>query len=79
MIESAAVDFKFKGEPAKMAVMRNNGYCWGRIYQGDDRYDVTTRKDWYEYPDEDAIPAFIRASRRESNVEPAAGWNKPKA
>lgn len=74
MIESTAVDFEYKGEPAKMAVLRNNGYCWGRIYQGKECLDVTIRKDWYDYSDEDAAQAFIRAARRESNVEPAAGW-----
>lgn len=73
MFYSESREFKFKGKPATMTVMRNNGHCWGRIVTQDGaEFDVTTRKDWYEECDDDALEAFIRAARR--NVEPAIGW-----
>ena len=69
-IYSDALPFQFRREKATIRTIRNNGYCWGRIETKSGKlFDVFTKRDWYEYPDEDAIEAFVRASRRTVNVE----------
>lgn len=76
MIESASKAITYQGKPARISVMRNDGFCWGRIRLADDgtQLDVTTRRDQYDEPDEVALAAFIRASQRPQRVEPAVGW-----
>ena len=76
MISSDAVTFTYKGKPATLCVMRNNGYCWGRIVcQDGTQWDVMhIHKDMYEQPDEDVLEAYIRLSRNPKCVNPAVGW-----
>lgn len=74
MIESKAVATTFNGKPAMISVMRNDGHCWGRIRQGEEQFDVTTRKDWYDFNDAEALAGFQRAAQAPANVSPAAGW-----
>jgi hypothetical protein len=76
MLTTDTTAFTFRGEPALMQVMRNNGSCWGRISFIDraEKFDVNTRHDWYDYPDDEAIEAFIRAARNPRCVSPAQGW-----
>ena len=67
MIASESFPFVFRRKPATLTVMRNNGYCWGRIdapHQSKP-LDVITARDWYEFPDEEAAQAFIRKAERE--------------
>lgn len=72
MIFSEAFPFTYKGRPAQLRVIRNNGFCWGRIVcKRGGELDVWTRSDQYERTDE-AAAAFIRAAKRGS-VEPAVG------
>jgi hypothetical protein len=74
MLISEGHEFSFRKQPATMTVLRNDGYCWGRIETADgQRFDVSTGKDWYDYDDESAAEGFVRASRRSSNVDPVDG------
>lgn len=73
MLMSKAYRTTYKKKPAKLYVYRNNGVCWGRLEVGNEQFDVVTRKDWYDYPDEDAASAFIKNVER-GRVEPAVGW-----
>lgn len=63
MILSDPVPFAYRGKPALMCVVRNNGYCWGEMRCGAERYSVTTRADQYERTDAEAAEAFIRRTR----------------
>ncbi len=74
MLESNEVDIDFNGKPAKLAVMRNNGYCWGRIRQDGQQFDVMTETDWYDLPDDEVEEACIQAAKDPTNVQPAVGW-----
>jgi hypothetical protein len=74
MLMTDAFNITYKGEPAKLYVMRNDGYCWGRVVTKDgEELDAITRKDYYDQEDEVAAVAFERAAKR-GNVESAAGW-----
>lgn len=76
MIESASRAITHDGKPAQLSVIRNDGYCWGRIRFQDDRepqLDVMTRKDCYDDDDTAALDTFERAAKR-GRVEPAVGW-----
>lgn len=74
MTESEAVGFEYKGKPAKMSVMRNDGYCWGRIRQGDVQLDVETDDDLYDETDAGALDVLIQAAGNPNNVSSAEGW-----
>lgn len=54
----------FKGEPAQVRVVRSDGYCWGRLVTKTEEFDISTSRDYYDAPDEDAAEAFIRAVKR---------------
>lgn len=76
MIESNARDITIQGKPGRLSVIRNNGYCWGRIrFAGKDekQLDVFTKRDHYERTDEEALDSFERAAKR-GQVEEAVGW-----
>lgn len=75
MLISQAFPFKLKGAPAEMRVLRNNGYCWGRVIFTDRRraqLDVGSRLDLYEQDDVYAAEVFIRKALR-GGAEPIAG------
>lgn len=63
MILSDPVPFAWRGKPALMCVVRNNGHCWGEMRCGADRFSVTTARDQYERTDAEAAEAFIRRTR----------------
>jgi hypothetical protein len=70
---SEATAFTYKGKSAEMYVLRNNGYCWGRVITSRGlQLDVSTRRDHYDREDGDAANAFIRKAKR-GGVEPMAG------
>jgi hypothetical protein len=71
MILSDPVPFAFRGKPALMVVVRNNGNCWGELRCGETRFSVSTRSDQYERTDEDAARAFIRAAHNPSKLSPS--------
>lgn len=75
MLISQAFRFTLKGAPADMRVVRNNGYCWGRIVFPDRRraqLDVSSRFDLYWRADDYAAEVFIRKALR-GGTEPIAG------
>lgn len=74
MIESDERPIKFRGQPATLTVMRNNGVCWGRVRVGTKQFDVVTRADHYDDDNADALDAFERASRHPRCIEKAQGW-----
>ena len=72
MILSDPVPFAFRGKPALMCVVRNNGHCWGEMRCGPERFSVTTRADQYERTDQEAAEAFIRRTRNAAyKLEPS--------
>jgi hypothetical protein len=73
MIFSDAFPITFKGQPAQLRVVRNDGFCWGRlVLKSGEELDIETGRDQYERADEDAAVAFENAAKR-GNVEPAVG------
>lgn len=75
MIESHTIRIRYRKQPASLSVMRNDGYCWGRlITAGGEKLDVFTRRDHYEENDTDALEAFERAARNPRCVDKAEGW-----
>lgn len=74
MRESHRIEVTYQGNPATLAVMRNDGHCWGRLRQGEAQWDVTPKGDLYDYPDGDALDLLVRALRNPKNVEPALSW-----
>ena len=79
MIESKSVEFVYAGKRATICVMRNNGYCWGRIDTEDgSELDVVTPKDLYDEDDDYVIKAYLKVARgtRVGTIEPATGWRK---
>lgn len=76
MIASAPYPCVIGGRPATLRVMRNDGYCWGRVVFADRRRaqcDATARRDVYWLPDDVAAAALIRAAQRGS-LDRAHGW-----
>jgi hypothetical protein len=47
----------FRGAPAELRVVRNNGSCWGTLNAAGQRFDVVTPDDddLYDESDEDAL------------------------
>ena len=73
MLISEPRTITFRRRPARLYVLRNNGYCWGCIVDADGHeWDVFTRTDWYDQDDEEALDAFERAAKR-GRFEPHAG------
>lgn len=72
MFISASIEFRFKDAPAHMYVLREDGYCWGRIIDATGaQWDLHSQRDYYDEPDEDAANAFIRRSHIRRLIEPA--------
>ena len=73
MLISAPHAVRYKRRPAVLYVLRNNGYCWARLVTGKTaEYDVFTRRDLYDEPDDYAAEVFMAAARR-GNIEQPAG------
>jgi hypothetical protein len=71
--------FTFQGAPARLYVLRNDGFCWGRIVRdnapdGEEgaQLDVSTHYDQYDKADEDAAECLMDAARN-GHAEPIAG------
>lgn len=75
MIFSDMYRITFKGKPARLWVMRNNAYCWGRIVvKGQKReLDVVPRRDCYNDDDDSAAATMERVAKR-GRVETALSW-----
>ncbi|MCC6248470.1 MAG: hypothetical protein IT499_12040 [Rubrivivax sp.] len=73
MFSSDGRQITYKGRPALLFVLRNNGECWGRLVVGGEELDVCTTRDHYDDDDATALAAFERAARR-GRVEATAGW-----
>ena len=76
MLISEPFPFVLKGESANMYVLRNDGYCWGRIKfdSSPDQLDVPSLlKDYYDSPDDEAAAAFIRLAHN-GKTEDITGW-----
>lgn len=76
---SAPESFTFRKRPARMYVVRNDGFCYGRLCVTQPsgvihEHDVATKRDYYERDDADAAQAFINAARRGNFEEPMASW-----
>lgn len=75
MIFSEAFPITIKGKPAQVRVVRNNGYCWGRvIFKDGKEFDVSIQRDHYERIDEEAAASFERAAKRGKLLEPLGSW-----
>jgi hypothetical protein len=74
MISVGPFPARIKGEEAQIHVLRNNGFCWGRVVFKDGReFDVGTNRDYYDQEDEVAAEHFERLARR-GKMEAPAGW-----
>lgn len=73
---SEGIPATIRRRPALVHVVRNDGYCYGRVLFTDDNseHDVSTSRDWYDADDEDAAAAFVRKAERRPLEEPAASW-----
>jgi hypothetical protein len=81
MIASHTRQITVRGWTAKpvvgsLSVIRNDGYCWGRIVLPSGRQlDVSSGEtDLYDLPDEDALDIFEELAEDADNVEEAVGW-----
>lgn len=74
MIFSDAFPITFNGKPAQIRVIRNDGFCWGRLITKRSERDVYTKRDYYEQEDLVAAQAFERAAKRGNIEPPAASW-----
>lgn len=77
MIASHSIPITYKGVQATLEVLRNDGFCWGRITteQGA-QLDVNAPEgeDLYDWADSDAIDRLEELAQDESNVTPGVGW-----
>lgn len=75
MIISEAFPFTLKKQPAQMYVVRNDGFCWGRLVLEDGtEYDVESKRDRYDYDDDEAAASFIYLAKRGMIEEPMSSW-----
>lgn len=78
MLISHARLIDYIGQPPKSAqlyVMRNDGFCWGRIVLADGtNLDVDSVADYYWSADEHALDMFEELSTIPRHVSPAEGW-----
>jgi hypothetical protein len=72
---SFGLNTTYKRQPAQIYVIRNDGFCWGRLVLKDGtNFDISTSRDYYEHDDVSAAEAFERAMRRGKVEEPMASW-----
>ena len=71
MLISGGRKIRFRGKRAVLIVLRNNGYCWGRVECPDGRrFDIDADEDHYDDEDDDAIDAFIEYAKDDKNIHP---------
>jgi hypothetical protein len=74
MLISAPFPFEHAGQPAQLRVLRNDGFCWGRIVLADGtNLDVGIEEaDWYDLTDTDAAQVILELVKAHSDcvVEP---------
>lgn len=70
----------YHGAPAELMVVRNDGYCWGRIVTAAGQHldvDPPTEDgaevDLYDETDTDALDVLEAQARDDANVSPAIG------
>jgi hypothetical protein len=70
MLLSHPRTINFQGKPATLRVLRNNGFCWGRLSLEDGTvHDVESDEDWYDDEDEDALDAFESVLREAEDAQ----------
>jgi hypothetical protein len=72
-----AIPITFRGKLADLCVIRNDGYCWGRITTAaGEQFDVSPieDEDLYDSDDVDARQRFEELARDEANISPAQAW-----
>jgi len=77
MIRSHALEFNWRGHPAKLYLMRNDGYAWGRIIDVlGAEFDVNPPNgDVYDWDDTTALEFLAEYAIEQPNaVEDAEGW-----
>jgi hypothetical protein len=75
MLESHSTFVTYRGEPAELSVMRNDGECWGRLVTARGaKFDVECADDQYDQDDSNALDAFEAALGDPENISDAVGW-----
>lgn len=65
MLVSEPFAFALRGEPCRLYVMRDSGFCWAVVVMPDGReLDVFPGRDVYERIDEDAAAYLAGVARR---------------
>lgn len=68
----ARIPITFRGAPAALHVIRNDGYCWGKVTTaGGEQFDVGSDDDLYDEPDEVAEAILEDNAARDEHVGPA--------
>ena len=57
---SKSLDVQFRGKPAELVIMRNDGFCWGRIDSPMGQFDVIPQNDLYDETDDTALECMAR-------------------
>jgi hypothetical protein len=75
VIASDPIPVTIKGRAAQMRVIRNSGFCWGRIIYPDNmEADVHPQRDFYNWTDEEAVRAMERHANRKGTTEVLGSW-----
>jgi len=74
MLISAAIKIKHEGQDAQVSVLRNNGYCWGRLVLADGReFDIEPDDDFYGEDDDYVLGELQQLAANAGNLCLCAG------
>lgn len=61
MIRSGPFHYTLLGRPVNLLILRNAGYCWGRlVFAGGENFDVGgTERDLYDWDDASAADEIV--------------------
>lgn len=69
---SHTAEIEYRGQPAWLRVLRNDGFAWGRLIVGSDQLDITVDEDLYALDDSDAMGVLLDAiDDGSASIEPA--------
>jgi hypothetical protein len=76
MIASPGYTFEWHGKAATLYVLRNDGYCWGRLVDHTGKeFDVLGEADLYDCEDSEAFARLADwANDDPTSVSDAHGW-----
>lgn len=67
---------QYRGQPAQISVVRNDGNCWGRLVLADGtQLDVVPDDDVYDETDEACAALFDRLVKADQVSDPLTTWS----